>query len=351
MKFQSEQEKFGLSGVSRLIIGSTLTSLMISASAFAIDDSGISSLQAMELPNLGLSLDNLSVSGISSGAYMAVQLGSLRSDIFTGVGVVAGGPFNCAKGSSMRAQGCMSAPQNVSVPGLQADLAKMVSEGSAKSSVGLKYQTVAIIQGNLDHVVNPISADKLTEFYNAAGSKVVAKTDLPMGHGFPAPRGEVPCQEGRAPWINNCGYDGAGFLLQNLMNLPANSNIAPIDENLFTFDQADFSPLEAKMAATGYVYIPSACQKGSGNKNCRLHVALHGCMQSPWIVGKNFVKNAGYNDWAESNNVVVLYPSMMPSMMNPMSCWDWFGYTGSNYATLEGVQVKAILAMVDQLTK
>src|SRR3954469_7017365 len=38
-----------------------------------------------------------SISGISSGAFMAVQFGTAWSSVITGVGVVAGGPYWCAK--------------------------------------------------------------------------------------------------------------------------------------------------------------------------------------------------------------------------------------------------------------
>ena len=38
-----------------------------------------------------------SISGISSGAFMAVQFGTAWSSVIKGVGVIAGGPFWCAK--------------------------------------------------------------------------------------------------------------------------------------------------------------------------------------------------------------------------------------------------------------
>src|SRR5947209_11543472 len=41
-----------------------------------------------------------SVSGISSGAFMAVQLATAWSSTIVGVGVIAGGPFYCAQGSA-----------------------------------------------------------------------------------------------------------------------------------------------------------------------------------------------------------------------------------------------------------
>src|SRR5438046_289574 len=40
-----------------------------------------------------------SISGISSGAFMAVQFATAWSSIIVGVGVIAGGPFYCAQGS------------------------------------------------------------------------------------------------------------------------------------------------------------------------------------------------------------------------------------------------------------
>jgi poly(3-hydroxybutyrate) depolymerase len=39
----------------------------------------------------------ISVSGISSGGFMAVQLHVAYSSLFKGVGVVAGGPYYCAQ--------------------------------------------------------------------------------------------------------------------------------------------------------------------------------------------------------------------------------------------------------------
>jgi hypothetical protein len=64
-----------------------------------------------------------SISGISSGAFMAVQFGTAWSSVIKGVGVVAGGPYWCAKadaiawslwylgGPASRAEGpCMKGP-------------------------------------------------------------------------------------------------------------------------------------------------------------------------------------------------------------------------------------------------
>jgi poly(3-hydroxybutyrate) depolymerase len=105
------------------------------------------------------------------------------------------------------------------------------------------------------------------------------------------------------------------------------------------------------MAEDGYVYVPKSC--GQDSSACRVHIALHGCEQSAKVVGKDFYSRTGYNNWADSNKMLVLYPQVNASSLpyNPKGCWDWVGYTGPNFATQSGVQLSAIKAMVDRLTR
>ncbi|MES2951251.1 MAG: hypothetical protein V4858_22180, partial [Pseudomonadota bacterium] len=66
--------------------GCALALLLASGLAQAADD--LPALNAMAL--------RTSVSGLSSGAFMSVQYGTAYSASVMGVGVVAGGPYNCA---------------------------------------------------------------------------------------------------------------------------------------------------------------------------------------------------------------------------------------------------------------
>lgn len=53
---------------------------------------------AATLPSYNVDPKSVSVSGLSSGGYMAAQLGVAYSGTFqTGFGVFAGGPFDCAR--------------------------------------------------------------------------------------------------------------------------------------------------------------------------------------------------------------------------------------------------------------
>ena len=105
------------------------------------------------------------------------------------------------------------------------------------------------------------------------------------------------------------------------------------------------------MAETGYLYVPSACT--AAGARCRVHVALHGCLQSFQSVQDSFIAHAGYNAWADGNKLLVLYPQVDKSSSpdNEYGCWDWWGYTGGHYAHKSAPQMKAIMAMVRRLAR
>jgi poly(3-hydroxybutyrate) depolymerase len=112
------------------------------------------------------------------------------------------------------------------------------------------------------------------------------------------------------------------------------------DENLLEFDQREFSGIEAGLGDVGYVYVPTACK--DSKVMCRLHVALHGCLMyrsnflHDWITEPipPFVKIGGFNELAELNNIIVLYPQTRPTIPNPLGCFDAYGYTGPDYGKL-----------------
>jgi hypothetical protein len=100
------------------------------------------------------------------------------------------------------------------------------------------------------------------------------------------------------------------------------------------------------------VFVPLDCEQGG---RCRVHVTLHGCKQDTGDIGRRFVDNTGYNAWADTNRLIVLYPqtkrsSYLPS--NPQACRDWWSYIDheDSYVTKSGPQIKAIKAMLDALT-
>ena len=92
----------------------------------------------------------------------------------------------------------------------------------------------------------------------------------------------------------------------------------------------------------------SLCATG---KPCGLLVAFHGCKQNVDAVGEAFVRDAGFNRWADVYHVAILYPQTRASFapLNPQACWDWWGYSGANYDTRQGVQLRWVVNAVKAL--
>ena len=50
---------------------------------------------------------------------------------------------------------------------------------------------------------------------------------------------------------------------------------------------------------------------------CRLHISFHGCEQNIELIGDAYAAHAGFNEWAETNNIIVLYPYAKVSSSRP----------------------------------
>src|SRR6188508_418316 len=74
--------------------------LVLAAALLAVAISAHPSRASEQLPALGADVAATSVSGLSSGAYMAGQIELAHSKDIVGAGIVAGGPFACAETAS-----------------------------------------------------------------------------------------------------------------------------------------------------------------------------------------------------------------------------------------------------------
>jgi poly(3-hydroxybutyrate) depolymerase len=133
-------------------------------------------------------------------------------------------------------------------------------------------------------------------------------------------------------------------------------NRGPLTGTVKIFDQSVYTapddPGPLSLGATGYVFVPRECEAGAA---CRVHIALHGCKQDFGDVDRRFVDDTGYNAWADTNRLIVLYPQTTASPYlpsNPQACWDWWSYVNheDSYVTKSGPQIRTIKAMLDALT-
>lgn len=293
------------------------------------------------LPHLNLE-SKATVSGISSGGFMAMQLLMAESRWVRGAGVVAGGAYGCAEGQLTKALGCMMTPEKVDAAKL-VELARVTSEkGQIDPVHGLAEATLVSIHGEKDPTIKVAAQEKLLEFADAFSLKTHKITVPGMGHGFPVPEGEQKCDSTATPWLPNCSIDGAGEILKGLF-----ADLKEPQEPQGVFRSFDQTPFQTEfLLPEGWIFVPKNC--GAGEK-CHLHIALHGCQQSPEFVQDKFHKLTGYLRWAEANQIVILFPGAKKTRENPNGCWDWWGYSGSDYATKSGKQISAIRAMAQAL--
>ncbi len=323
--------------------------LAVLMAACALAWSGTAALAAVNLPQLNIDTTQTTVSGLSSGGFMAVQLHVGYSATFKkGAGIVAGGPFYCAEGSITNATGrCMASPSGIPTSSLVSTTNNWASAGSIDPVSNLQNSKVYMYSGSIDSVVKTGVMDALQTYYGSfvPAANIVYKKDIASEHAMITDDYGSSCSTKGSPYINNCNFDLAGAILKQLYGtLNARNNGTLPTGNFVEFNQSQFITNHG-MAPTGWAYIPQACTAGT---QCRLHVVLHGCQQNVTLVQQQYVRNTGYNRWADSNNMVMLYPQTSTQATN--SCWDWFGYDSANYAKKSGPQMAAIKAMVDQLS-
>ncbi len=95
----------------------------------------------------------VTVSGVSSGGYMAVQTHVALADRVSGAGIVAGGPYHCAEGGVGNALGrCMSG-ENLDVSQLVSFTREAAASGNLAATEFLDGAKVWIFRGAKDAVV------------------------------------------------------------------------------------------------------------------------------------------------------------------------------------------------------
>ena len=317
-----------------------------------------------------------SISGISSGAFMAIQFATAWSSVIKGVGAVAGGPFWCAQANAddimngyalpaLTATGpCMKGPPpNLDILVAKAD-AKAAS-GDIDPTRNLSRQKVYLFHGYNDAVVAKSVTDAAADFYrhymgDVDRGNLFYQTVLGAGHSLvvlqePHINGLNDCKDNSVPFIDQCGYDQAGIILQHIYGAMNPPNRGHLTGTIKRFDQSiytkpdDASPLS--LGDAGYVFVPKDCEEGAA---CKVHIALHGCKQDVGDIGRRFMEDTGYNAWADTNHLIVLYPQTESSWylpFNPEACWDWWSYINheDTYVTKSGSQIRTIKAMLDAL--
>lgn len=331
-----------------------------------------------------------SISGLSSGAFMTVQMHLAHSSSFCGAGVIAGGPYRCAesfRSASAVAEDayelnalhlCMNPLVPRTAPNAErlARLAHQTArDGRIDPIANLAGDRVYIFTGSADSVVYSTVVERTREFYQLLGVRgddIFYDDTVPAGHSIITENAEdSPLGTNQPPYINSGSFIQSHNILRHIYgNLHAPSQRP--SGRLLRFDQTEFFGNEARasMSKYGYAYVPQAVEDGAA---ARVHIALHGCKQGYNYIdftfgqsdfasqppyGNRYITTTGYNNIADSNNIIVLYPQAEGTddslTQNPDGCWDWWGYSSADagqpdYYSRDAIQIRAIHGMLSRL--
>ena len=226
--------------------------------------------------------------------------------------------------------------------------------GKVDDTKNMANDRIYVLSGDGDTVVESSVVESLLQYYKhfVNSVNIVGDFSVEAQHCQPTLNYGEDCQKLSSPYIGKCGFDGAGAALATLSPTPLTPRGVAVPANLQSFSQTGyFSDQHASIGDLGYLYVPTAC--ADQTTPCSLHISFHGCHQGLDEIGKQYAENVGYNEWAETNNIVVLYPYAKVSSSrptNPNGCWDWWGYTNFNYAVKVGVQMDFVRKMMKDLT-
>ncbi len=346
-----------------------LASTTIAALVLLLTAPFASAQTATPLPGFNVDVRETSVSGLSSGGFMAVQFDVAFSSFVKGAGIVAGGPYYCARGDVQTATSvCSCVPFGCFMPGMidTPSLIRITDQNAGRGLIdpvaNLARHRIWLFSGTADTAVPPRVMNELDTYYRnyIDPSQIAYENRIPAEHAQPTDDFGNACGTRADPYINDCDYDGAGQLLRWIYGPLSPRNDGALSGSFVQFDQTEFlaNPTSHGMDTTGWAYVPAACRE---DEPCRLHVVFHGCQQyqsrryfqpgaGMTTFGTTYVRNTGYNEWADTNNFIVLYPQAISSSGNPNGCWDWWGYDDPNYALKSGRQMAAVKGMVDRVT-
>ncbi|WP_330277018.1 hypothetical protein OG205_15920 [Lentzea sp. NBC_00516] len=292
------------------------------------------------------------VSGVSSGGYLANQLHVAYSSVFQGAGIFSAGAYDCAQNNVNTALlACMDTFQPRKTPAELEQLTRTrAAAGTVDPPANLSGDPVWLFHGSADDTVDRVVNDDLAAYYRDFGARVAYNNTSAAGHAWVSPIGPNACGVTTSPYVNKCGTtDPVKEMLGHLFG-PVNAAAPTLSGKLVQFDQNAYAPggnaASISMGREGFAYVPRACDTGP----CKLMVTLHGCYQYYGLVGNALMDKAYLNEYADTNNMIVLYPQATTMTGNPRGCWDWWGYQSPQYALRTGPQMTAVVNMVKALS-
>jgi hypothetical protein len=250
------------------------------------------------------------------------------------------------------AQALTAAEANV--PELVAITRDWASRGLIDDPANLANHKMYLFSGRLDQLVRPAAMDATRDYYLnfTSATNVVYNNTVDAGHGWVSPLGQVLCPLQLSPYVNNCQIDPQETFLTMFYGPLQPKRTGVLSGTFMPVGQGEFvpggNPAAYSVDTNAWLYLPESCARG---EPCRVHVSYHGCAMGYESIGDQFIRTSGINEWADTNRIAVLYPQVIRTTgTNGSGCWDWYAYTGPEFAQKSGVQMRMSKRMVDRLT-
>ena len=203
------------------------------ATAVKTVKTGTASKDAPALPAYQADLSQTTVSGLSSGGFMAAQFAVAYSATVAGAGIIAGGPYFCS-GQPGRfpyipyltnaLSTCMNPGSAQVAPPVASELLRAANDFARArlidDTANLKRQRIYLFSGTKDQTVTRPVVEQVGKFYALAGTpaaQIRFVDTLVAGHAILTDsQQDKPCAVTESPFINDCDYVQARDILQHL---------------------------------------------------------------------------------------------------------------------------------------
>ncbi|XP_021953133.1 uncharacterized protein LOC110849958 [Folsomia candida] len=327
--------------------------LIATLSNFLIGTIVATTQAGVKLDSYKVDTSTITISGLSSGAIMAMQYHVAFSEQIRGAGILAGVPYACTRDGAYAIVPCLDFPEETDIPAILDFISQQATINNIDHPSNISGDTVFIFHGLLDHRIKPHNAVLVKDIYAHFNASIKTELTLEAAHGFPTNDYGGACDQysPETQFINNCSYHSVFETLNHLYNqtlqYPTGSELLT---PLISYDQVEFGSVAAMMDSIGYVYVPTVCGLESEDKQpCKFHVVFHGCQQYRGNIGEIYVTKTGYLEVAEKNGIVLIFPQVINSTDNPNGCWDWWGFNDENFLIKTGRQMKAVNEMVQRV--
>ena len=304
---------------------------------------------------------HLTVSGQSAGGSMAIQHLVAYSHSVDGAAIVAGSPYGCGA-VPLDQWICFTGPFGT----LDEDRAlRYIRErresGLIDAPVWLRLRRTPLLlfSGSKDHVVwqDVMRATARQLEALAAPGQVASVFNTSASHVWSIDHGDCSCGDcalelgdGVCCDVNNCLYDLSGDMLSRFYGPALRQRSTPLPrlhwvaQWPFVPAHAARLPTPARMLEWAIVYVSSGCEREPSR--CRLHVNYHGCTANDWKQRREWVRHIDLNEYAESNDLVVVYPQAAGNNATGTGCWDWFDAGDADFDTRRGSQLSTVTALI-----